>query len=118
MQALRTSRHLTRLVLVWFVLFVGASVASALVHPQISQLICSADGHFKIVADQDEGNTAVHSHGMDCPLCMPVAHSAPLLTYKFVSPSGLSHVLQSSIGRQTASTSFSPLSARGPPVPS
>jgi hypothetical protein len=44
LQTLRNAHLLTRLVLVWFALFVGAAVASPLVKPEAVHLVCSAIG--------------------------------------------------------------------------
>ena len=44
LQSLRNAPHLTRLVLVWFALFVGVAVASPLVNPEGVQLVCTTAG--------------------------------------------------------------------------
>ncbi len=44
LQPLRNAHHLTRLVLVWFALFIGLAVASPLVNPQGVQEVCTTAG--------------------------------------------------------------------------
>lgn len=78
LQSLRQARWITRLVLVWFALFVGAAIASPIVKPTSSQIVCSAMGGMKMVMD-DEGQTQAISASMDCPLCAPMAAPGPAL---------------------------------------
>lgn len=74
LQTLRNTHVLARFVLVWFVLFMGVAVASSLVKPEASQLVCSAAGSIKLVqADTDAEGQAVPMHSaLDCPACLPL----------------------------------------------
>ncbi|NBU44772.1 MAG: DUF2946 domain-containing protein, partial [Betaproteobacteria bacterium] len=49
MQALPSSNFIASLVLVWFALFVGSSMAASLIHPGTLQMVCSSDGGMKMV---------------------------------------------------------------------
>lgn len=72
MPTFRQLRHLTRFVLVWFALSLGVAMASSLVAPKATQLVCSSGGAIKVVqADGDD--EAGSSHHLDCALCMAVA---------------------------------------------
>jgi hypothetical protein len=68
-------RSLSRLVLVWYVLFVGVSVLAATLQPKTMDVVCSTMGIMKVVV-QGEGDAAPLSSSMDCPLC---AHATPAL---------------------------------------
>jgi hypothetical protein len=68
-------RQLSRLMLVWYVLFVGVSVLAATLQPKTMDVVCSTMGIMKVVV-QGEGDAAPLSSSMDCPLC---AHATPAL---------------------------------------
>ena len=116
MQTLRNAHFLARFVLVWFVLFVGVSVASPLVNPQSSLMVCSAMGGMKIVnADEADGDNAPASSGMHCPLCMQVSAPPPPVLLSFEAASVLAHVLRPIPSAHIAWLTGSPLPPRGPP---
>ena len=80
---LQILRRLARLVLVWYVLFVGVSVLAATLQPKILDVVCSSMGLMKVVV-QGEGGDAQMRSSMDCPLC---AHATPALPPKYpISP--------------------------------
>ena len=87
MQAFRQLRHLTRFVLVWFALSLGVAMASSLVAPKATELVCTSGDMLKLVA-VDGNDSAVPSHvTMDCALCLPVAlPPGPAHTSKISSP--------------------------------
>lgn len=76
MQRLRSTAVLARLVLAWFVLSVGAAMASPLVHPGSFQLVCGA-GSVKLLAQQDDGDAAPAALTLDCALCTPAMVPPP-----------------------------------------
>ena len=117
MQAFRQLRHLTRFVLVWFALSLGVAMASSLVAPKATELVCTTGGMLKIV-DVDGTDSAAHSHGtMDCALCLPVALPPAPCTVQRVQPSSpLSHALQPVAAAHIASATAPPLPSRGPPA--
>ena len=59
MQTLRNATLIARFVLVWFALFVGASVASPIVKPGDVHMVCSGSGGMKIVVSADDDGTVV-----------------------------------------------------------
>lgn len=114
LQTLRNARWLTRLVLVWFALFIGAAVASPMVNPVSGQMVCTAMGGMKMVMDGEDGNTAKPSASMDCPLCMPTAAPTPTVL-SAPHPSGLAYALRPLESARLASLITPPWQARGPP---
>ncbi|MFM7026130.1 MAG: DUF2946 family protein [Limnohabitans sp.] len=115
LQVLRNARWLTRLVLVWFALFIGAAIASPMVKPVAGQMVCSAMGGMKMVADSDDGAPAQPSSGMDCPLCAPVLTPVVPEAHAFAPSSGLARALQTLPAAHIASLTGAPLPPRGPP---
>jgi hypothetical protein len=47
-------RLLARLVLVWFALFIGIAIASPILNPTETQMVCSSAGGMKMVASGDD----------------------------------------------------------------
>ena len=76
---------LSRLVLVWYMLFVGVSVLAATLQPKTIDVVCSTTGIMKVVVQGEGDATPVSS--MDCPLC---AHATPALPSPTVA--ALAHV--------------------------
>jgi len=116
LQTLREARFITRLVLVWFALFIGASVASPLVKPQASQMVCSAMGGMKMVMGDDTGDSPTFSSGMDCPLCAHVSAPPPPAAQGFEPVSALAYALRPVAAAHIAWLTGSPLPPRGPPA--
>jgi hypothetical protein len=119
LQSLRNAHRLTRFVLVWFALFVGAAVASPLVKPEAMQLVCSAIGGVKLVqvdaAGADVDGTVAHT-ALDCPACLPLI-APPAADVLAQLPTGhLSHVLQAPPAARLASLLGQPWQARAPPI--
>ena len=121
MQSLRNAQLLARFVLVWFVLFVGVSVASPLVNPQAGQMVCSAMGGMKMVsadqaANDGAGDSVKLSSSMDCPLCAPVAVPPTPVVLSFDTTSVLAHALRPIPSAHIAWLTGAPLPPRGPPA--
>jgi hypothetical protein len=116
MQTLRNAHFLTRLVLVWFALFIGVSVASPLVKPQASQMVCSAMGGMKMVMGDDVGDKQGSSGGMDCPLCAHVTAPPPPVSPGFKTLRALAYILRAIPSAHIAWLTGSPLPPRGPPA--
>ena len=119
MDAIRTHRLLARIVLAWFVLFIGASVASPLIKPSAAQLICSASGAMKLVSagggdGNDTSSTGVAT--MDCPLCVPVALALPTPESTLHLPSSLAYAWRPTVAAHLVWVTRSSLPARGPPA--
>lgn len=118
MQTLRNAHWITRLVLVWFALFIGAAVATPLVKPEPTSMVCSAMGGMKLVnLDADQDSTTPSALSLDCPLCMPVAAPAPA-TLALPVHIGLAHALHPLESARLASLLGAPWHARAPPSPS
>jgi len=115
MQTLRNAHVLTRLVLVWFALFIGASVASPLVKPQETQMVCSVMG-MKMVDPDGSDDQAQPTQGMDCPLCAHVVTPTPSVASFFEVSSALAYALRPIAAAHIAWLTGSPLPPRGPPA--
>ena len=116
MQAFRQLRHLTRFVLVWFALSLGVAMASSLVAPKATELVCTSGGMLKLVA-VDGTDSAAPSHGqLDCALCLPMALPPAPCAVPLVQVSPLSHALQAIAAAHIASATAPPLPSRGPPA--
>ena len=119
LQSLRNANRLTRFVLVWFALFVGAAVASPLVKPEAVHLVCSAIGGVKLVQVDAAGadvDSAVAHTALDCPACLPLI-APPVADMLAPLPSGnLSHVLQPLPAARLAGLLGQPWQARAPPI--
>ena len=110
-------RQLSRLVLVWYVLFVGVSVLAATLQPKTMEVVCSAMGVIKVVV-QGEGEGPLESSGMDCPLC---AHATPALSPPTVAalahvPDARAFIVQRLPEALLLARTAPPLPSRGPPV--
>ena len=116
MQTLRNAYWIARFVLVWFALFIGASVASPVLNPNDLQMVCTASGGMKLVSASDDGVEVQTSSGMDCPLCATVSPPLPLFEFTVAKPSSLAHALQPSVVAHIASATAPPLPSRGPPA--
>lgn len=121
MQSLRNAHLLARFVLVWFVLFVGVSVASPLVNPQGIQMVCSAMGGMKMVSADDgasgsSGDSVKLSSSMDCPLCAQFSAPPTPVGVSFDNASVLAHALRPIPSAHIVWLTGSPLPPRGPPA--
>jgi hypothetical protein len=110
-------RRLARLVLVWYVLFVGVSVMASMLQPKTMEVVCSSMGIMKLVV-QGEGNDSALPASMDCPLC---AHATPALPPPKVAdlahvPDVRSHIVQRLPEAVLIARTAPPLPSRGPPV--
>ncbi|MBP6220678.1 DUF2946 family protein [Limnohabitans sp.] len=116
LQSLRNAHHLTRFMLVWFALFIGVAAASPLVNPEGVQLVCTTAGSVKLVQAAADGQDGTdNTHGMHCPLCLPVA-APPVAATPVAVHAGLSFALQSTEQARLAALIGLPWQARAPPV--
>ena len=117
MQMLRNARLITRFVLVWFAMSIGAAIASPLIKPQAIELICSGSGVMKVLVKNDDGSsTEVASRMLDCPLCASSSAPPPVPGMVVEPAQSLAFVLQSIPGAHIAALTAAPLPARGPPI--
>ena len=111
-----THKLIARLVLMWFALFIGVAIASPILNPTETQMVCSSAGGMKMVPSGEEGAEAKLTANMDCPLCAPVV--VPLqsgaTTFDYASP--LAHSLHPVAAALIAALTAPPLPSRGPPV--
>jgi len=113
--SLRSKPWLAKLALLWFVLTLGAAVASPMVHPQEELVICSGVGMQKVVLN-DDGSTSTSSvAGMSCPLCLIAGAPPASIALNVDQPQFLSHVLHSTLTAPLVLVSAAPPPARGPP---
>lgn len=115
MRSLRHFTTLTRLVLAWFVLSLGVAVASPLVNPQDTVLVCTGAGAMKVLVKADDGSMReVVSTAMDCPLCAPVA-PPPVLQLPMAAAVPLSTAGARTPPAHFAVHTAAPPPSRGPP---
>jgi hypothetical protein len=115
LQTLRHATALARWVLLGFVLSLGAAIASPIVNPQATQLICSASGGMKIIVTTADGSAEVASQSMDCPLCVSIIAPPPVLKSRFEPAQALSYALLPIPAATIAKRTATPPPARGPP---
>ena len=115
MSSLRRAHFLARLVLVWFVLSIGVAIASPIVNPQQTQLVCSGSGMMKVLITTDDGVQEVASQSMDCPLCASMCAPPPVARLTAEPHLPLSYAVQSIPAAVIAKLTAAPPPARGPP---
>jgi Protein of unknown function (DUF2946) len=117
LQRLRRASHITRFMLVWFALSLGVAIASPLVNPQSTELICSGAGVMKVLVKNADGSTseAQASHGLECPLCAATAAPPPAAKTITLTTPPLGHAVQRVPAARLAALTAPPLPARGPP---
>lgn len=116
MSCLRHARHLTRLVLAWFVLSLGVAVASPLVAPQSTLLVCSGASVKMVVLDADGSAAEVGHSTLDCPLCATLSAPPPAPAAAVAPPHALSHALVPIEAARIAARIGAPWQARAPPA--
>ncbi|MBE2262329.1 MAG: hypothetical protein IAE92_06285 [Burkholderiaceae bacterium] len=116
MQKLCNARLIARLVLVWFALSLGVAIASPLVAPKASQLVCSGVS-VKLVVENADGAMAEMGHSaLDCPLCAVTSAPPPLADLAVEPPHPLSHALSPIVAARIAERISAPWQARAPPT--
>jgi hypothetical protein len=107
---------IARLVLVWFALFIGVAIASPILNPTETQMVCSSAGGMKMVPSGEEGAEAKLTANMDCPLCahVVVPFQSGSTTFDHASP--LAHSLHPVAAAIIAAHTAPPLPSRGPPA--
>lgn len=119
MQTLRQLTLLTRLVLVGFVLSLGVAVASPMVKPQNTLLVCTGMGVMQVVADADANavDTDVAPTLLDCPLCAALAVPVSL-ALAAEQPRAVAFFLghRGNAGARIVARTAAALPPRGPPL--
>lgn len=103
--------------LAWFALVLSVAAASPLVNPRAVQMVCSANGSVKLVADTGEELTDTsRAHTLDCALCL-LANAPPQVSVALhAPPMGVTAVLALRTSEPILALQGAPLPARGPPV--
>lgn len=124
MPFIRPHQLFARSMLAWFVLFVGASVASPLIHPVDWQEVCTSSGARRLVVgtssanstDESDGVWSALAHTLDCPTCLPGLAPAPG-RLALVAPTWTVALAPGAGGGAgpVARATSAPLPARGPP---
>ena len=117
LQTLRSAHRITRFMLVWFAMSIGAAIASPLINPQSTELICSGSGVMKVlVKNADGSSTEVVARMLDCPMCATLG-APPPLQKNFSHPvQPLGDALQPIPAAHIAAITGAPPPARGPPA--
>ena len=120
LQIFRSARRLARAMMVWFVLSLVAAIASPLVHPQATELICSGTGVMKLLVKNadgtiDDGGTEVVSRMLDCPLCASISAPPPAAKATAEPAQPLGFRLQTIPAAHIAARTAAPPPGRGPP---
>jgi predicted glycosyltransferase len=115
LQTLRRATALARWVLLGFVLSLGVAIASPIVNPQATQLICSGSGVMKVIVISADGSTEVTSQSMDCPLCVSIISPTPIAPVAIASPAQQNFKILAFHTIFNTKPSTSPPPARGPP---
>jgi len=116
MQPLRNARLITRLVLVWFSLTLGAAIASPLAAPKAMLLVCSGASVKMIVQGVDGEMTEMGHSSLDCPLCAVMNAPPPVANASVQPPHALSHALFPIETARIAARIGTPWQARAPPL--
>ena len=116
MDSLRRAKPLARFVLLWFVLSLGAAIASPWIKPQPLQIVCSVAGVAKLVAASDDGAPSPLAHTLDCPLCATSVAPPPLAQAVAAPLHEAPALAQPYASSHEPRNSAAPLPARGPPV--
>jgi hypothetical protein len=115
MNALRHFRSITRLVLVWFVVSIGVAVASPIVQPIDTLLVCTGTGMNALVQSEDGSTSEQGRMALDCPLCATMSAPPPESGVTVQSIHPRAYATQSIPAAHIASRTAAPLPARGPP---
>ena len=108
-------RSIARLVLVWFALFIGVAIASPILNPAETQMVCTSAGGMKMVMSGEHEEASKVATNMDCPLCATVAIPFQSCEVSLKQSSPLAHALHPVAAALIASRSAPPFPSRGPP---
>ena len=111
----RTARLIARWVLMWFALSLGAAIASPLINPRATEMVCTGAGLMKLVVQTDDGATELVGLSLDCPLCANLSAPPPMLVWGVEPPFDLAFSLLPLEVARIASLLRGPWQARAPP---
>jgi hypothetical protein len=107
-----------RLVLVWFALFIGVAIASPILNPTETQIVCSSAGGMKMLAISEQGEQGEQvklTANMDCPLCAAAILNLEPCSVGLEKVSPSVHLLHPDAAAHVVSLTAPPLPSRGPP---
>lgn len=110
-----TARLIARWVLMWFALSLGAAIASPLINPRTTEMVCTSVGVMKLFAQTDEGGTELLGLSLDCPLCANLGAPPSALEWGAEPPFDLAFSLLPLEVARIASLLRGPWQARAPP---
>ena len=117
LQALRNAHTLTRLVLVWLALFVGAAVATPLLKSPSVEMVCSGAGGTKMVQTDAADTSRLWDYAsLDCPACLPLIAPPVAIAAAGLFSADLLHCLWPVSSAPLSSRQGQPWQARAPPV--
>lgn len=116
MDRLRNARFIARLVLAWFALSLGAAIASPMVSPKATLLVCSGASMKVLVQDASGEVTEMGHNALDCPLCAVMNAPPPTPVAVIAPPPLLSHVLLPTEATRIAARLGAAWQARAPPT--
>jgi hypothetical protein len=115
MQILRNSKRMAALVLAWWALFLGASMAAAAMKSGELHGVCSPGGVMKWVDTSGAEGEVKLGGGILCPLCASVSAPPPAAFAAFEKPFPGAQALQALAAAHIAPSTAPPLPSRGPP---
>ncbi len=115
MHPLRRARHLTALVLAWFVLALGVAAAAPALKPAQVQWVCSGSGA-SLVLHEEGGSPTAHDHAAKGALCGLLAPPSPQAGPSFAKPSRHGAAPAIAAASPHVRQAAAPLPPRGPPA--
>ena len=119
LHTLRNAPWLAKLALLWFALTLGAAVASPMVQPQQTLVICTGAGMLKVVLADDGTVTAVAASDtgdtLFCPLCLVGGAPPSCELNTLAAPQPLGSLPQSIPAATIVALTAAPPPARAPP---
>lgn len=116
MPTLRHFHFIARWVLVWFALSLGVAIASPLVAPKATLLVCSGAAMKVVVQNADGSMADLGQATLDCPLCAVMNAPPPAAHAGVPPPHPLAHALLPVEVARIAARIGAPWQARAPPA--
>ena len=114
MSPLRPSRRLAALVLAWFALWLGATLAAPMVGDGGLQLVCSGSS-FKLVTGDEGAPAKLSGHLGQCPACITGAAPPPAAIALRLPPGPAHEAPEAVLAHGFVRNAAAPPEARGPP---